>query len=167
MRVSSLLRIFQPQYFHQRIGLGFVAVGMMILISTVAMAPSVATLDCQRKEDYYSVCLLQNRSLLGLPVRQMTLDPLEGSQPFPIPTIPGWSNQVMLYQSGHPFTFSRFSGDEVSVMRSVEAINAFLGNPQISTFHYDLVVPFPILLTILLGTLSFLAVGLVLLKIAG
>lgn len=153
-------------YLHHRIGLGMGSVGLVILLGTIVLAPTIATLNCQRKADFYSLCTLKNYSLVGLPLRQVRLDPLTGAQAFPDIADPGWSNRVMLYRSGgSDLPFTVFSTDSTTVKRSVLDINTFLGNPKIRSLRYTQLVPWQVLFTVLMGSLGLMGLGLVILKI--
>jgi len=161
-----LLRSLRLDYLHHRIALGLVGVGLVILISTIAIAPTIASLTCERKADFYSLCTLKNQSLIGIPVRQVQLKPLTGAQAFPDTPLSGWSNRVMLYRSGgRDLPFTLFSTDSPTVKRSVLNINAFLGNPKVRNFRYTQLVPWPVLFSVVAGSLVLLGSGLLLLKI--
>jgi hypothetical protein len=161
-----LLRSLRLDYLHHRIALGLVGVGMVILVGTIVFAPTIASLDCERKAEFYSLCTLKNYSLIGIPVRQVRLEPLTGAQAFPDVEMSGWSNRVMLYRSeGRELPFTIFSTDSPTVKRSVLRINAFLGNPTVPNFRYTQLVPWPVLFSVLAGSLLLLGSGLMLFKI--
>lgn len=153
-------------YLHHRIALVLGSVGLVILLGTIALAPTIATLDCQRKADFYSLCTLKNYSLVGLPLRQVRLEPLTGAQAFPDVADRGWSNRVMLYRSGgSELPFTLFSTDSTAVKRSVLQINAFLGNPKVRNLRYTQLVPWQVLVTVLMGAVVLMGSGWIILKI--
>jgi hypothetical protein len=163
---NRLHRGLRLEYLHHRVGLGLAGVGMLLLVGTIAVAPTIATLTCERKADFYSLCTLRNHSLIGIPVRQVRLEPLTGAQAFPQEETPGWVNRVMLYRSGgRELPFTIFSTDSLTVKRSATKINAFLGNPTIRNFRYSQLIPWPVLLSVLAGALVLLGSGLMLFKI--
>ncbi|MGA1131513.1 MAG: hypothetical protein ACO31I_04470 [Prochlorotrichaceae cyanobacterium] len=163
---SAFFSRLRLDYRHHQIGLGLSGVGLIIALTTIAIAPTIATLNCQRQADYYSRCTVTNRSLIGIPLRQVRFDPLTGAQARPESRIPGWTNRVMLYKSGgNEIPFMTFSTDALTVQRSVTQINAFLGNPKIRDFRYTQLVPWQVLLGVLTGAMILLGAGLMLLQI--
>lgn len=162
-RVSQRLR---TDRLHQKIGLALGSMGLLILIWTIVFSPSIALIKCERQSDYYSICDLWGTSLVGIPVRHIRLDPLQGSQPFPRDGTSGWTNRVMLYgANGKAVAFTQFSSKTAEVNQVAQKINQFLGNNDLPSFRFLQLVPCPVFLTIVLGSALLMSAGWIMLKI--
>ncbi len=152
-------RLKRPSLLHQQVGLGLLGTGAIVLLGVLLLCPTVSTLTCDRQAPYYATCSLSQRSLLGLPLGSRPLDPLQGAQPFPTEPTQGFTNRILLYANGKDYPFSTFSVRPQTATYGSEQINNFLGNNDLQTFRRVHVVPFPLLLTSVAGSLFLLAVG--------
>jgi hypothetical protein len=164
--LRGLSQRFRTDWLHQKIGLALGSLGLFILIWTIVFCPSIAILNCQRQSDYYSTCDLWGTSLVGIPLRHIRFDPLQGSQPFPIDGTAGWTNRVMLYRAqGEAIALTQFSSETAQVKQAVQKINNFLGNNDLTSFRFLQMVPWPVFFTIVLGSTLLMSAGWVILKI--
>ena len=166
MLMMFKLKPLKIDRLHQKIGLGLSLTGLLILLGTIVLAPSIATLTCERQTAYYSKCKVWGTSLVGLPLRQIRFEPLQGAQPFSTPRSFGLTNRVMLYRPpGQSIPFTQFSDSALTVEQAAAQINTFLGNTELKTFRFVQIVPWQVLLTIGVGTVILIYVGVVLLTL--
>jgi hypothetical protein len=136
----------------QGVGTVLLALGVAIVALTILVIPTVNRIHCDRQGPYYSVCRVRSFSLVGLPTRNILLDPLQGTQPQPSEPTPGYGTRLMLStQNSRQIPFSRYGTTWDNSDRAATTLNAFLGNNQAKTLTYWDLVPAPLLLTVLGG----------------
>ncbi|MEB3272649.1 MAG: hypothetical protein ACO4CG_11510 [Prochlorothrix sp.] len=151
----------------QRLGQILVVLGVGTIVGVVGILPTVNRLHCDREGPYISVCRLRSFSLVGLPVRSIALNPLQGAQPEPNPATAGYSTRILLLsQAGRRVPLSVYGTTWATCDRGADRINRFLGNPDLDSFTFWDLVPAPLLLTTLVGGGSLSLAGVCLLWIA-
>ncbi len=137
------------------------------MVLAVGLLPTVNRLHCDRQSTYYTVCQLRSFSLIGVPSRSITLDPLQGAQPQPDTMTPGYGTRVLLYaQASRRIPFSRYGTTWASSDRTAQRINGFLANPDLENFTVWDLVPSPLLFSVLVGGASISVMGLGLLWVS-
>ena len=145
-------------------------IGTGVLLTTTAFTPTIDHLICQRQNAYTAVCRLKGFSLLGLPVRQVVLDPLKGAEQYPQSAGEPYVTRVLLYTSGQPQSteskivpFSRYGISASAGFHMTEDINNFLASPETKSFDRWQSAPFLIILTAMIGSLFLFLLGLIIL----
>lgn len=151
----------------QGMGKFLVGLGAGSIVAVVALVPTVNRLHCDRQAQYHSVCWVRGFSLVGLPVRNLKLDPLQGAQFQPAERTAGYGTRVLLSSTkGQLVPFSVYGTTWETCRQASDRINAFLGDPTQESFTFWDLVPSPLLLTVLLGGGGLGTVGICLLWIA-